>query len=93
MSNRKLLEKIDFERGVFVYEGKEYALRDTNFPTVDPADPYRLTEEERELVDKIHYSFMNSEKGEEAHALSVYVWWNVSGFQFQSSLSRFRAFE
>ena len=36
---------------------KEYALRDTNFPTVDPADPYRLTEEERELVEKIHYSF------------------------------------
>ena len=62
MSNRKLLEKIDFERGVFVYEGKEYALRDTNFPTVDPADPYRLTDEERELVEKIHYSFMNSEK-------------------------------
>ena len=62
MTNRKLLEKIDFERGVFVYEGKEYALRDTNFPTVDPADPYRLTEEERELVEKIHYSFMNSEK-------------------------------
>ena len=62
MSNRKLLEKIDFERGVFVYEGKEYALRDTNFPTIDPADPYRLTDEERELVEKIHYSFMNSEK-------------------------------
>ena len=62
MSNRKLLEKIDFDRGVFVYEGKEYALRDTNFPTVDPADPYRLTDEERELVEKIHYSFMNSEK-------------------------------
>ena len=62
MTNRKLLEKIDFERGIFVYEGKEYALRDTNFPTVDPADPYRLTEEERELVEKIHYSFMNSEK-------------------------------
>ena len=59
MTNRKLLEKIDFARGVFVYEGKEYALRDTNFPTVDPADPYRLTEEERELVEKIHYSFMN----------------------------------
>ena len=28
----------------------------------DPANPYRLTDEERELVDKIHYSFMNSEK-------------------------------
>ncbi len=62
MENRKLLHKIDFERGVFVYEGKEYELRDTNFPTVDPADPYRLSDEERELVDKIHASFMNSEK-------------------------------
>lgn len=62
MENRKLLEKIDFERGVFVYEGKEYEMRDTNFPTVDPKDPYRLTDEEKELVDKLHYSFMNSEK-------------------------------
>ena len=57
-----LFEKIDFERGVFVYEGKEYPLRDTNFPTVDPAEPYRLTDEEQELIEKIHYSFMNSEK-------------------------------
>ena len=62
MGGRKLLEKIDSERGVFVYEGKEYPLRDTNFPTVDPADPYRLTDEEQELIEKIHYSFMNSEK-------------------------------
>jgi fructose-1,6-bisphosphatase-3 len=62
MENRQLLHRIDFERGVFVYEGKEYELRDTNFPTVDPADPYRLSDEERELVDKIHASFMNSEK-------------------------------
>ena len=30
---------------------------------------------------------------EEAYALPVYVWRNVSGFQFQSSLSRFRSFE
>lgn len=62
MGNRKLLEKIDFTRGVFVYEGKEYPLRDTNFPTVDPADPYRLTDEEQELIEKIHNSFTNSEK-------------------------------
>ena len=62
MQNRKLLDKIDFERGVFTYEGKEYPLRDTNFPTIDPSDPYRLSEEERELMDKIHASFMNSEK-------------------------------
>lgn len=62
MMERKLLDKIDFARGVFVYGGQEYPLRDTHFPTVDPAHPYRLTEEEQELVDKIHASFMNSEK-------------------------------
>lgn len=37
MENRKLLHLVDFERGVFVYEGKEYPLRDVNFPTIDPA--------------------------------------------------------
>lgn len=62
MDDRKLLHRIDFKRGIFVYGGKEYPMKDTNFPTIDPADPYRLTDEERELVDKIHASFMNSEK-------------------------------
>ena len=62
MANRKLLHRIDWQRGVLVCEGKEYPLRDTNFPTVDPADPYRLSDEEQEIVDKIHASFVNSEK-------------------------------
>lgn len=62
MENRKLLEMIDFKRGIFIYEGKEYEMRDSNFPTIDPADPYRLTEDEEELIAKIHYSFVNSEK-------------------------------
>ena len=62
MDNRKLLHRIDWKRGVLVYEGKEYPLRDTHFPTVDPADPYRLSDEELEIVNKIHASFVNSEK-------------------------------
>jgi fructose-1,6-bisphosphatase-3 len=62
MESRKLLQYIDFKRGVFVYEGKEYAMRDTNFPTVDPADPYRLTPDEEDLVNKLHHSFLKSEK-------------------------------
>ncbi|NCC09442.1 MAG: fructose-1,6-bisphosphatase [Bacteroidia bacterium] len=62
MENRRLLHRIDFERGVLVCDGKEYELRDNNFPTIDPADPYRLTEEEQELVTKLHASFMNSDK-------------------------------
>ncbi|MDR0961403.1 MAG: fructose-1,6-bisphosphatase [Mediterranea sp.] len=62
MHDRKLLDKIDYQRGVLVYEGKEYELLDKEFPTIDPADPYRLSDEERALVNKIHASFINSEK-------------------------------
>jgi fructose-1,6-bisphosphatase-3 len=62
MADRKLLEYIDREKGVLRMGGKEYALRDTNFPTIDPADPYRLTDEEADLVNKLHHSFLKSEK-------------------------------
>lgn len=62
MQNRKLLHLIDYKRGVFLHEGKEYPLQDTYLPTIDPENPYRLTEEEEELMAKIHASFMNSEK-------------------------------
>lgn len=62
MENRKLLDKIDFERGLFIYEGQEYPMKDNHFPTIDPNDPYKLTQEEEELIAKLHYSFINSEK-------------------------------
>ncbi len=62
MEDRLLLHCIDFERGVFHKDGKDYEMRDTFFPTVDPADPYRLTDEEREIVAKLHHSFTSSEK-------------------------------
>ena len=62
MEDRKLLEHIDFERKVFVRDGKEYAMRDCYLPTVDPAAPYRLTPEEQDLVAKLHHSFSVSDK-------------------------------
>lgn len=62
MQNRKLLHCIDFKKGVLVKDGVEYVMRDTSFPTVDPENPYQLTEEEGELMDKLYFSFMNSEK-------------------------------
>ena len=62
MDDRLLLEHIDMERGLFVLDGREYAMKDSFFPTLDPADPYRLTPEEREVVDKLHNSFIRSEK-------------------------------
>lgn len=32
------------------------------FPDDDPKDPYKLTEEEQEVMDKVKSSFVNSEK-------------------------------
>ena len=62
MEDRLLLHHIDFDRKVFVLDGKEYELTDTNFPTIDPKDPYRLTPEEQDIVNKLHNSFVSSEK-------------------------------
>ncbi len=62
MESRNLLDKIDFERGVVRIGETEYPMKDMNFPTIDHNDPYRLTDEERELMDSLKVSFLNSEK-------------------------------
>ena len=62
MNSQGTLENIDFERGVYMLDGKAYELKDCLFPTVDPANPYMLTPEERDLVNKLHHSFRISEK-------------------------------
>ena len=62
MDDRRLLHKIDFEKGTITIDDKEYPMHDSHFPTIDPADPYRLTPEERELMDKLTHSFKVSDK-------------------------------
>ena len=57
MQDRKQLEFIDMENKVFVWEGKTYEMTECSFPTVYPKDPYKLTHEEAELVEKLHRSF------------------------------------
>lgn len=61
MENRLLLDKIDYERGTIKIGEKEYVLKDSSFPTVDPKDPYKLTPEEDEVLERLRYAFMNSE--------------------------------
>ena len=56
MDDRNLLDKINFEKGTVMIDGKEYTLNDTNFPTIDPNDPYKLTEEEAYLIDRLKSS-------------------------------------
>jgi len=63
MDDRLLLDKINTNDGkVTLHDGKTYELLDTDFPTVDPSDPYKLTGLEKSLVKALHHSFINSEK-------------------------------
>lgn len=62
MNDRMMLHRIDFERNVITLDGQEFELKDTFMPTVDPADPYRLTTEEKDIMHKLHTSFVYNEK-------------------------------
>ena len=62
MEHRLLLDKINREKGTVTVEGVEYPLKETDFPTVDPADPYKLTERERDVMKYLKNAFMRSEK-------------------------------
>ena len=62
MESRKLLNNINFEKGTVVVDGKEYPMKDMNFPTIDPQSPYQLSHDEEELVKKLRHSFMVSNK-------------------------------
>ena len=62
MEDRRLLHCIDYEKGTIKIYGKEYPLLDTNFPTIDPKDPYALTEEENEVMQRLRSAFLKCDK-------------------------------
>ena len=62
MEDRLLLDKIDYENKCITLHGKTYPMLDTDFPTVDPKDPYTLTPEEDALIATLTRSFRHSEK-------------------------------
>ena len=62
MEDRLLLDKINYEDKTVTIGDKVYQMEDCDFPTVDPADPYKLTEEEQHVIDQLTDSFRHSEK-------------------------------
>lgn len=62
LDHRLLLDKIDFEAGTVEVEGVTWPLIDTNFPTIDPKDPYALTEDEQEVMNTLIASVLHSYK-------------------------------
>ncbi len=62
MEDRLLLDKINYEKKTILAYGTEYEMLDIDFPTVDPNDPYKLTEEEELVIDRLRDAFRHSEK-------------------------------
>ena len=62
MENRCLFEHVDYEKGLCELDGRTYEMVSCHFPTIDPQEPNKLTDEETLLMQKLHHSFRISEK-------------------------------
>lgn len=62
MEDRCLLHRIDYKNKTVEIGGEIYPMLDVNFPTVDPQNPYELTAEEEEVMNRLRTSFAHCEK-------------------------------
>lgn len=62
MEGRNLLHHIDYKKGTIEIDGIIYKLKDANFPTVNPEDPYELTSEEEDIMHRLEKAFQNCGK-------------------------------
>lgn len=62
LEHRNLLHLIDYEKGTIEIEGQTYELLDHHFPTIDPQNPYALTEEEEDVMERLERAFLHCEK-------------------------------
>lgn len=66
MEHRLVLDKIDFEKKTVNIGGKEWRLNVGDFsadmPTVDPANPEKLSDDEERVMNRLVYSFTHCEK-------------------------------
>lgn len=62
MDDQLRLSHIDFEKGTVMIEGIEYKMEDMYLPTVNPENPYELTEDEMEVMLRLKSSFRHCEK-------------------------------
>ncbi|KHE70583.1 fructose-1,6-bisphosphatase [Halobacillus sp. BBL2006] len=62
MSERLLLEKIDYDKNEITIHGKTYPLENACFATINPEQPDQLLEEEQQVIDKLLFSIQHSEK-------------------------------
>ena len=65
MNDRLFLDKIDYEAGTITLGTQTYPITDRFLPTINPDDPYALSQEEHELMEQLARSFRKSEKMQE----------------------------
>ena len=62
MSDRLLMDKVDYEHKSLVIDGVSYAMKDVDFPTVNKDRPYELTPEEEQVMERLRQAFVKCEK-------------------------------
>ncbi len=62
MEDRLLLDKIDYEKKSITIDGKTYSMKDIEFPTVNPEDPYALSPEEEQVMERLRQAFLKCDK-------------------------------
>ena len=60
MDDRLVLNAIDYRSRTVTLGGVTYPLNDGHFPTIDPADPYALTDAESSLIKSLARAFRHS---------------------------------
>jgi len=61
LDDRLLLDKVDFENNTITIDNKKYDMLDNHFPTVDPSDPYKLIDEEEQILKQLKNAFLNND--------------------------------
>lgn len=62
MNDRLFLDKIDYANNTITIGKHSYPIQDSHLPTINPDDPYALSQEEFELMEQLARSFRKSEK-------------------------------
>lgn len=62
MQDRLLLGHIDAAKATVTIDGTKYLMRSSDFPTLNPDNPYALSEEEAAVVTELRAAFQNSER-------------------------------
>lgn len=61
MEALRLLDKIDYNNYTVNIDGQVYPMNNNFFPTIDPSDPYKLTDEEEAVMNRLQRAFLESE--------------------------------